>query len=123
MTFLQPLTRLKHLQIPSIDRTKQGAVGFDVCQSLQSVTFFGPPDKITISELSKLPKLKKLTVVDSLNDGLGPKFQAMLEKAIPNVEIKIVPAGTAFVDVPERFTRHLNVKRKEIRERMMAEAK
>ena len=123
MNFLEPLTKLKHLQIPSIDRTKQGNAGFDVCQSLESITFLGAPDKTSIAELSKLPKLKKVTVVDSLNDGLDSRFEAMLKKSIPSAEIRIVPAGTLFADVPESFQQHVKVKRKEIRDRWLQEAK
>lgn len=123
MNFLQPLTNLKHLQIPSINRAKQGPVGFDVCQNLESITFFGSPDKITISELAKIPNLKKMTVVDSLYEGLGPKFEAMLETAIPNTKVEIIPAGTLFSDAPESFKQHLKIKRKEIRERLISESK
>ena len=118
LSSLTPLKKLKHLQIPTLKNAVR-QVGFDACQSLQSITLFGMPDKKTIAEFTRLPKLQKLIVVDSNNEILdSTKTLAALQKILPNADIKIVPAGQAFADIPEKFRQHLINKKKEIQDKL-----
>ena len=70
-----------------------------------------------------MANLKKLVVVDSLNDNIAnDKFRAGIAKALPNVEIEVVPFGQFQPDPPEKFKKHVEAIKRKLFERLDATA-
>ena len=118
LAFLQGLKSLKHLQIPSVVRRATGNVGFDACQSLESITFLGTPDGQTYREITKLKNLKRLVIVNYDEDALliTPKYREKLKAKFPGVEVEILEITETESLVPQPFREYRDRVRKELRE-------
>ena len=93
--------------------------GFDVCQSLESIVLLGKPDKKTINEYQNLANLKRLVIVDSLNDNIAnEEFRSGIAKALPNAEIQVIPFGQFKPDPPEKFKKHAETIKAKVFERL-----
>ena len=119
LSFLAKMKSLKHLQIPKVDRSMKGTIGFDACPSLESITFLGKPDVASIAELAKLPNLKKVTI-SSINNGVLNEANAksVLNKKLPGVEIVILPFGQHQKTIPMQFLVHKEKAQKEAMARL-----
>ncbi len=116
LSILADLTSLKHLQIPSVVRKVTGRVGFDACQTLESITFFGKPDNTTYREISRLRNLKRLVIVNSENDEtLTDEYLAKLQKKFLGVDARIILPSETEPLVPEPFRKYRDRVRKELR--------
>ena len=117
LSFLAGLKSLKHLQIPSVVRKVTGPIGFDACQSLESVTFIGVPDNKSYHEISRLKNLKRLVIVNVDEDPLlTPKYLKKLQAKLPEVDVKIIPASELESLIPKPFLEYRDRVRKELRE-------
>ena len=117
LSFLAKLKSLKHLQIPSVARSVTGPIGFDSCQSLESVTFFGVPDDKSYFEISRLQNLKRLVIVDVEQDPvLSPEYLEKLQAKFPNVDVKIIADSQTETLIPDSFRKYRDRVRKELRE-------
>ena len=109
LDFLSPFSKLRHLQIPSVDRTKIVSGSFDTLESLESIRFMGKPDKQTLKELQQLTNLKRLEIVDILNDYSDrKKAENLLKKIFPKTTIAVLPPTNFEPDIPEKFKQHLD---------------
>ena len=114
--FLKHLQALRHLQVPRIERKVTGLIGFDSCASLQSITFLGKPDAISVRELAKVKTLKRFVVANIEDDpALNAAYVAGLRKVLVGVDVKVVPKSEIESLVPEAFKRHREKVRKELR--------
>ena len=117
LAFLANLKSLKHIQIPSVVRKVTGAIGFDACQSLESVTFLGIPDNKSYHEISRLKNLKRFTIVNVEDDPiLSQRYLEKLQEKLPEVDVKIIPATEIESLIPKAFLEHRDRVRKELRE-------
>jgi hypothetical protein len=117
LSFLNHLTSLKHLQIPSVLRKVTGPIGFDACQTLESITFFGKPDNTTYREIIRLENLKRLVIVNSENDSsLNDQYLMKLRKKFAGVDADIILPSETESLVPKPFREFRARIRKELRE-------
>lgn len=117
LAFLAYLKSLKHLQTPSVIRKVTGPVGFDACQSLESITFLGTPDNQSYREVAKLKNLKRLVIVNFDEDELLTReYRDKLAEKLPGVEVKILEPTEAESLVPVPFREYRDRMRKELRE-------
>ena len=116
LSILANLNSLKHLQIPSVVRSVTGPIGFDVCQSLESITFLGTPDNQTWREVSRLKKLKLLTIVNvEDDDSLTEELVAKAKKKLPGVEVRIFKPNETESLIPKKFREYRDGLREELR--------
>jgi len=117
LAFLASMNSLKHLQIPNVVRKVTGPIGFDACQSLESITFLGTPDNQTYREVALLQNLKRLVIVDFDEDEmLTPEYRDKLAKKLPGVEVEILKTSETESLVPDPFREYRDRVRKELRE-------
>jgi len=103
-------------QIPSVVRKVTGPVGFDACQTLESITFFGKPDIATYREISRLTNLKRLVIVNSDSDAtLTDEYLNKVRKKFPGIDASILAASEVESLVPEPFREYRDRSRKELR--------
>ena len=115
--FLENLPSLKHLQIPSVVRRVTGPVGFDACQSLESITFLGTPDNKSYREVAKLKNLKRLVIVNFDEDSmLSPRYRDKLAEKLPGVEVELREPTEMEALIPKPFREYRDQVRKELRE-------
>ena len=117
LAFLSNLKSLKHLQTPSVVRKVTGPVGFDACQTLESITFLGTPDNQSYREVAKLKSMKRLVIVNVDEEKLlTPEYRDKLAKKLPGVEVKILEPMETESLVPESFREYRDRMREEMRE-------
>jgi hypothetical protein len=116
LSILAKLKSLKHLQIPAVVRKVTGPVGFDACSSLESITFFGVPDNQSWREISRLPNLKRLTIIDhDTDETLTPKYAAKVKEKFPGVEVSVLKLHENEPQIPKAFRDYRDRLRKELR--------
>ena len=117
LSLLANLKSLKHLQIAAVVRRVSGPVGFDACQSLESITIFGKPDNQSYREILKLENLKRLVIVNHEDDAsLDATYLEKLRKRFPGVDADIVLKSETESLVPLSFRKFRDRRRKELRE-------
>ncbi len=117
LSFLNQLPSLKNLQIPSVLRKVTGPIGFDACQTLESITFFGKPDNTTYREILNLKNLKRLVIVNNENDkSLNDQYLVKLRKKFPSIDADIILPSETETLVPKPFREFRDRKRKELRD-------
>ncbi len=119
LTFLKSLKQLTHLQIAAQDRTLQTGTGFEVCNALRSLQFFGTPDVQTVSELAQLKELKRLVIIDDLGDFGTPELIEAFKTKLPGVEMQVVAPEDFQPDTAGDFGKHV----KGIRESLLRSLK
>lgn len=116
LAFLKDLKSLKHLQTPSVVRQVTGPVGFDACQSLESITFLGSPDNQTYREIAKLKKLKRLVIVNFDEDEkLTSDYRDKLAEKLPGVTVQILATSEYESLIPKPFCTYRDRIREELR--------
>ena len=118
LQFLKSAPNLQHLQIRSQTRSVMAGTGYQVCTKLETMRIFGTPDPVTLKELSTLPSLKKIEIVD---DDLTYQDKAAadaLRKQLPNVTIAIVHPNNVVPDVSEKWKQHLQKVRRQVLEKL-----
>ena len=118
LAFLKSLPTLEHLQIQSQVRSVMRGSGYRICSNLVSARFFGTLDPITISELSKLNKLKRIVVVDDDLTYQDTKEAETLRSKLPNVKIDIMHPNEFEPDVSERWKKHVERVREKTLQRL-----
>ena len=117
LSLLANLKSLKHLQIAAVVRRVSGPVGFDACQSLESITIFGKPDNQSYREILRLENLKRLVIVNHEDDAsLDATYLEKLRKRFPGVDADIVLKSETESLVPLSFRKFRDRRRKELRE-------
>lgn len=109
--YLANQTTLRHLQVPVDQWYLYGALRFNPSMSLESVCILGVPDDSFLKGLTLLPKLKKLSVVDTELEFSSPEdstiskaqFLKNVKTLLPNVAISIKTPEEHRLDIPSEF--------------------
>jgi len=117
LNFLAKMKSLKKLQIAAVDRTVTGPVGFDACPTLESVTFFGWPDRKTVLELVQLRRLKEVILVDDGTGG-GVLSEDELRKALGDIELVVQQYTDEEKRIPKEFLEFRERRKKELGEEL-----
>ena len=108
LAFLSGMSKLEHIQVSAQARAVlSGSSGYAVCTNLLSMRLYGTMDPITVTELSKLPKLKRIEIVDDDQTYQDATELAKLRKQLPAVEIIIIDPNTVKPDVSEKWKQHV----------------
>jgi len=106
--FLAQLGELRQLQIQGKGRTSSDTAGFDECENLETVRFFGAPDPQTIRELATLPKLRRVEIVDENAEFDKPKTRADLRERLPMVNVSFISVDDYEADIGPQLREHLS---------------
>ena len=108
LAFLSGMSKLEHIQVSAQARAVlSGSSGYAVCTNLLSMRLYGTMDPIAVTELSKLPKLKRIEIVDDDQTYQDATELAKLRKQLPAVEIIIIDPNTVKPDVSEKWKQHV----------------
>lgn len=118
-SFLKNLPELEHLQFDVFANGKpQVNFGFSAtnCPNLKTLVLFGRPPKSMAVEISKLPKIESVEIVDVDSTLIKPDQVKQFKSVLGNrVKLTIVPMEEDRVELPENFKAHIERVRKSIR--------
>jgi len=117
MTGLTDLKKLRHLQFPSSDWELE-FLKFDASMNLESICILGVPAVSSFNELTNLPQLKKLVIVDSDSEFENPvkanvQLLRKLRALLPKVTVSIETTSEHRLDIPREFLEYKNKLMKE----------
>ena len=105
---LKRFPNLQHLQVRHVNRANMKR-GYDVCENLESIQFFGTPGLATAGELSGLKALRKVTIVDDdffLLSPQGVPYLNSLKSKLPGVTIEVVSPDDYEPDLSQAMKQH-----------------
>lgn len=125
-SFLKNLTNLRHLQIDSLTGfvgQNNLSVSADLPTNLESITLFHEPNRSFANQLAKLPRLKKVTVVDSLATlEADSESLVLLEKRLGNrIEVEVIAAKGVGELIPQDFKQHAEEVKRNTRKKYLDE--
>lgn len=122
---MSQLTELEHLQFDVFaNGNKNVDFGFlaTSCPNLKSLVLIGQPSKSMAIEISKLPKLESLKVIDVDLSLFSAALIEQLQTVVgPEIAVEVVEYADDQPDVPADFRKHLEAVRESIREKYLGD--
>ena len=110
---LQILPRLKHFQGDGDWGSNSEMVTND--HGLETLTLFSVPPKIALQQIARLPRLRRLVLVDQKGRYADePSRQELMSLFPESVEVRILSADQLPLDIPKDFQQHVERVRAEL---------